>query len=95
MLKEKRIAGAALDVFENEPLKPNDPFLDLDNVVLTPHIAGACYDNYQKASSILTRGIGDYLKGKRPKHVANPNVLGKKRNISKDESGMNYESSCV
>ncbi len=78
-LKEKRIAGAALDVFENEPLKPSDPLLDLDNVVLTPHIAGACYDNYGKASSIVTRGIEDYLKGVRPQHVVNPDVLDKSK----------------
>jgi len=79
VLKEKRIAGAALDVFENEPLKPDDPFLNLDNVVLTPHIAGACYDNYKKASSIVTRGIEDYLKGARPQYVVNPDVLDKKK----------------
>jgi D-3-phosphoglycerate dehydrogenase len=78
VLKERRIAGAALDVFENEPLKPSDPLLDLDNVVLTPHIAGACYDNYEKASSIVTGGIEDYLKGVRPQHVVNPDVLDKK-----------------
>jgi D-3-phosphoglycerate dehydrogenase len=75
VLKEKHIAGAALDVFENEPLRPDDPFLDLDNVVLTPHIAGACYDNYEKASSIVTRGIEDYLKGARPQHVINSDAL--------------------
>ena len=79
VLKERRIAGAALDVFENEPLKPDDPLLDLDNVVLTPHIAGACYDNYEKASSIVTCGIEDYLKGARPQHVVNPDVLDKSK----------------
>jgi len=83
MLKEKRIAGAALDVFENEPLKPDDPFLGLDNVVLTPHIAGACYDNYKKASSIVTRGIEDYLRRKRPQYIVNPDVFDKKNNMKR------------
>jgi len=77
-LKEKRIAGAALDVFEEEPLRPDNPFLELDNVVLTPHIAGACYDNYEKASGIVTQGIEDYLKSIRPKHVVNPEVFSEK-----------------
>lgn len=78
VLKEERIAGAALDVFENEPLKPDDPFLELDNVVLTPHIAGACHDNYEKPSFIVAHGIEDFLRGKRPKYVANPDVFLKK-----------------
>jgi D-3-phosphoglycerate dehydrogenase len=86
VLKERRIAGAALDVFENEPLKPNDPFLGLDNVVLTPHIAGACYDNYEKASSIVTGGIEDYLKGVTPQHVVNPDVLDKKERCHRENS---------
>jgi len=86
VLKERRIAGAALDVFEDEPLKPDDPFLDLDNVVLTPHIAGACYDNYEKASSIVTRGIEDYLNEARPQHVVSPNVLDKKERCHRENS---------
>ena len=40
MLKEKRIAGAALDVFDEEPLPPDSPLWKMDNVVITPHIAG-------------------------------------------------------
>jgi len=40
MLKEKRIAGAALDVFDEEPLAPENPLWNMDNVVITPHIAG-------------------------------------------------------
>jgi len=39
-LSEGWIAGAGLDVFAEEPLPPNHPFLKLDNVLLTPHIAG-------------------------------------------------------
>jgi phosphoglycerate dehydrogenase-like enzyme len=39
-LKEKRIGGAVLDVFEQEPLPPDHPIRTLDNVVLTPHNAG-------------------------------------------------------
>ena len=42
MLRERRIAGAALDVYEKEPIVSNHPFIcELDNVVITPHIAGA------------------------------------------------------
>ena len=43
-LREKRIAAAGLDVFGEEPLKPESPFLRLDNVVLAPHIAGSTRD---------------------------------------------------
>jgi len=39
-LRSKKIAGAALDVFDQEPLLPGDPIIDLPNVVLTPHNAG-------------------------------------------------------
>ena len=43
-LREKRIAGAALDVFDIEPLPPDSPFYSLDNVILTPHLAGSTCD---------------------------------------------------
>ena len=43
-LSEGWIAGAGLDVFTEEPLPPNHPFLKLDNVLLTPHIAGFTWE---------------------------------------------------
>ena len=43
VLQEKKIVGAALDVFDEEPLLPDSPLVQLDNVTITPHLAGS-YD---------------------------------------------------
>lgn len=47
-LKEKVIAGAAIDVMEEEPPKPNNPLLTLDNIIITPHIAFFSEDSYKE-----------------------------------------------
>jgi D-3-phosphoglycerate dehydrogenase len=70
-LKEKKIAGAGLDVHEKEPLDRDDPLLTLDNVILTPHTA-----YYSEASfSKLRRGVGNaaarVLTGYWPKSAVN------------------------
>lgn len=52
-LKERKIAGAALDVYWEEPIKPGNALLQLDNVILTPHIAGQRYDVSEGSSDIL------------------------------------------
>jgi D-3-phosphoglycerate dehydrogenase len=60
-IKSGHVAGAALDVFHNEPLKVS-PFFNLDNVILSPHIAGAT-DEAQEAIGIqLAMQVRDYLK---------------------------------
>ena len=65
VLKEKKIAGAALDVFENEPeLAPG--LVDLDNVVLTPHIASATEGTRNKMSEIAANNIIAVLDGGEP-----------------------------
>jgi len=60
-LKSGKVAGAALDVFTNEPLK-DSPYFELDNVMLSPHIAGST-DEAQEAIGIqLANQVRDYLK---------------------------------
>lgn len=52
-LTERRIMGAGLDVFDNEPLPPDSPFLTLDNVTLSPHSAGTTGDAFRNTPKLL------------------------------------------
>ena len=74
-LQEKRIAGAALDVFLDEPLKPESPFLTLDNVTLTTHIAGTTKEALTRSPEILMEDIGKLLMGGKPRFIINKEVL--------------------
>ena len=76
-LKEKRIAGAAFDVFETWPVRPDSPLLKMDNVVLTPHIGGATAETVIRYSQMIVDDIESFLKGERPKNLLNPQVWGK------------------
>jgi D-3-phosphoglycerate dehydrogenase len=72
-LTEGWIAAAGLDVLEQEPPDPGNPLLRLDNVVLTPHIAGY-FDGYLEASWRLSQEtVVDLANGRRPRsHVNRP-----------------------
>jgi len=72
-LKQRRIAGAALDVFENEP-KLSAGLSKLDNVILTPHTASATSEARSAMSLIAAENIIAVLKGKRAKFTVNPEV---------------------
>jgi D-3-phosphoglycerate dehydrogenase len=74
-LKARRIAGAALDVFPGHMLPATSPLIDLDNVILTPHIGGATDESIGRHSRMIVEDIERYLDGKRPRHVANPDAL--------------------
>jgi D-3-phosphoglycerate dehydrogenase len=75
VLINKRIAGAALDVFETEPLDKNDPLIKLENVTLTPHIGGVSREGYLQAAKDIAKDIERLLKYKSPNYVANPGTL--------------------
>lgn len=56
-LKNRLIAGAAIDTFDNEPLEENSPFVELDNVTITAHIAGSTIDAFQNTPKKLAARI--------------------------------------
>jgi phosphoglycerate dehydrogenase-like enzyme len=74
-LREKRIAGAGLDVFEEEPPSPDNPLLRLDNVVLTPHAAGTDYKSRDDMAHSAAEAIVALSRGEWPaEKVVNPEV---------------------
>jgi len=73
-LRKKIIAGAALDVYEEEPkLAPG--LAELDNVVLLPHIGSATIETRTKMAIMAAENVLAVLRNQRPKHVVNPEVL--------------------
>ncbi len=62
-LHEHRLAGAALDVFAEEPLSSQSPFWDLQNVFVTPHVAGISAQYRRRAVELLTENLDRYLQG--------------------------------
>jgi phosphoglycerate dehydrogenase-like enzyme len=63
-LATHRIAGAAIDVYEREPLPAGSPLLDLDNVILTPHLGYATRDNFARMYEDAVEDIAAWLDGR-------------------------------
>ena len=74
-LKNKKIAGAALDVFLSEPVDQDNEFLELDNVIVTPHIGGDTYETNHRGAMMIIEGIKQILNHKIPTNLKNPEVL--------------------
>jgi glyoxylate reductase len=75
-LEEKRIAGAALDVYEQEPtVEPG--LIRLPNVVLTPHLGSAALDTRERVASILVDNVIAVMEGRRPPNLYNPEIYQK------------------
>ena len=77
-LRRRAIAGAALDVFDREPLPSGHPFLGMDNVVLTPHLGYVTVDSYRRFYGQTVENIAAFLAGE-PTRVLNPAVLDHRR----------------
>jgi len=79
-LADNKIGGAALDVFEEEPLSANNPLLKLNNVVFTPHIAGISDNSYKNMGLEAVKNVLDVLNGRAYNREAllNGEVMNKK-----------------
>lgn len=73
-LTNRRIAGAGIDVWDVEPPPLDHPLLRLDNVIATPHIAGATIESRTHASELAAQQILQALAGQRPPQLLNPEV---------------------
>ena len=74
-----QIAGAALDVFEQEPVDPNNPLLKMDNVIVTPHSLCWTDECFHNMASTGLKSIVDALSGRQPEFVVNREVLAHPR----------------
>ena len=74
-LRNGTIAGAALDVFETEPLDPDSALLQMPNVICSPHIASATARMAPESRRRLGREIATVLLGRWPRSAVNPGVL--------------------
>jgi phosphoglycerate dehydrogenase-like enzyme len=81
-LRHRRIAGAGLDVYEQEPIDPSNPLLQLDNVVWTPHIGFVTQETYEQMVGGAVENIVNYLEGN-PTNVINPQVLAQRQGQKK------------
>jgi D-3-phosphoglycerate dehydrogenase len=73
-LESGHLHGAGLDVFPNEPPDPKSPLLQRDDVIATPHIAGATQASKDRLWSEAISQVLQVLRGERPPHLANPDV---------------------
>jgi phosphoglycerate dehydrogenase-like enzyme len=68
-IRNKKLAGAALDVFDPEPPAADFPLLGLDNVLLTPHLAARTYTALENMSWVV-RDVMEVIQGRRPRYPA-------------------------
>ena len=77
-LREGRIAGAGLDVFEQEPPAADNPLFAMDGTVLSPHNAALCDGALRAMAMDSAQGIIEYLTGQPVSYPVNPAVLEKR-----------------
>jgi D-3-phosphoglycerate dehydrogenase len=76
-LKEKWVAGAASDVFSQEPPDPDNPLLKVESIILSPHMAALTKECAIRMAYGVAEGVLDALRGNKPKYVANLDLLKK------------------
>jgi len=73
-LRDRRIAGAGLDVFVREPIDAAHPLLAFENVIATPHIGGVTRESYEGIAKAIAANVTAVKAGRLPQHCVNPGV---------------------
>ena len=81
-LQERWIKGAAVDVFAEQPLRADHPFMALDNIILTPHVAALTVESSKKMGVGTARQILQLLNDERPEFLVNPEVWERRRRLT-------------
>jgi len=76
-LKEKWIAGAASDVFSQEPVHSDNPLLKIENIILSPHMAALTKECVIRMATGAAQGVLDVLRGNKPEHIVSLDLLKK------------------
>jgi phosphoglycerate dehydrogenase-like enzyme len=71
-LKAQKILGAGLDVLEDEPTPANNPLLDMDNVLVTPHLAALAQESFEKSRAFAVRNAARVAQGEEAESVVEP-----------------------
>ena len=77
-LKTGKIWGAGLDVTNPEPMQPNNPLLNMENVAVLPHIGSATIEAREEMARLAAENIIGFYKNKRIPHIVNPNTMKNK-----------------
>jgi D-3-phosphoglycerate dehydrogenase len=83
-LQDKRIAGAGLDVFEKDPIDPDNPLLKMDNIIATPHSASYCDASFKQLRISVGQEAVRVAQGRWPKNVVNKDVKPKINLVKED-----------
>jgi len=78
-LQKKQIAGAAMDVYDPEPPSANNPLLNMENVIVTPHYCAMTAESLYNMGTTVAQGVVDILEGRRPQYLVNPAIWDKRR----------------
>jgi len=71
-LRDKKISAAGLDVLEQEPTPADNPLLDMDNVLVTPHLAEFAQESYDKSRAFAVQNAARVARGEEPESVVLP-----------------------
>lgn len=92
-IREGEIAGAAIDVFEDEPHVEGNPLLELDDVLTTPHSAGVLREGLDNIGNIVSESILNVKNGEVPKNIVNPEIYD--RPVPSEKLSPSYSADAV